>query len=606
MAPVLVCALALGFEESAGAPRMTGVATDLAVDGPGWFVVREVESGEVFATRRGDFRVDVGGALTTLEGLRVQGFTDSALTTHGDVRLDAVGAPLGADPAASVASFAFDEAGHVWVTLTDGTRFARGQVLLQSFREPENLLRVASRLYTLLEAAGPLIQPAPPGSLGLGVIRSGELEVTAEPVQLVAWPADKQSGALTEGLLTSTGRSTDVGIQGDGFFIVRDPVSSELFATRAGAFLRDRDGWLVTYQRLRVQGYTDPGLSVFGDVRIDGGPRPATADPNAILASFTVDWAGRVSVHLSDGSEFVRGQILRRRFRRPGLLQPAGFGLLAGTAAAQPGEWLGSGRRYLSGLRQGALELIQLPEDLLALRQTFADFPQGAITRTGLATNLAVVGEGFFVVKSAGTDDWRVTRDGHFHLDPDGLMLTRGGRRLQGFNDSGLTTLGDLRVDGQGRPPTADPAAAVVSFEVNRAGLVQVRLSDGSEFTRGQVLLQKFLESFALKADADGTYTNVVTAGPLPQPARPGTLGLGSIEPGALETATIAETLVAPALSGFRMVASGEPGARWTLQESRNLRTWTEVASATNAPGQFEFSAPGTDSVQRFYRVLVE
>lgn len=550
--------------------------------------------------------MDVDGWLVTRDGLRLQGFIDATLTTPGDLFLDPTGAPLGTDPTAGIRSFAFDDAGKLWVTLSDDTRFVRAQVLLQSFREPAKLTRVASRLYTEFEAAGPLPQPSPPGSLGLGLIRSGELDVDPEPVRLLAWPAGKQSGVLKEGMLTHTGRQTDVGLLGEGFFIVRDPVTSEHFATRAGAFLRDRDGWLITYQRLRVQGYADAALTVVGDVRIDGDLRPATSDPEAVLVGFSIDWAGRAWVQLSDGTTFVRGQILRRPFQQPGLLQPAGFGLLAGTEAAQPGEWLGHSRQYLFGLQSGALELIQLPEELLALRQTYADFPQGALRRTGLPTDLAVTGEGFFVVKLPGTEDWRVTRDGHFHLDPDGFVLTAGGWRLQGYADSGLTTIGDLRVDAQGRPLTADPLATMVSFAVSREGLVQVRLSDGSEFTRGQVLLQRFLESFALKAGADGSYTNVIAAGALPQPASPGTRGLGSIAAGALENATAPENLLPPARDGFRLVASGEPGARWTLQASTNLQTWSEVAAVTNSPGQFEFSVPRSDAAQRFFRVTVE
>ncbi len=606
IAPRLACVLAFGLEATVAATRTTGSPTDLAVDGAGWFVVRDAADNEMFATRRGEFRIDVDDWLVTLDGLRLQGFTDATLTTPGDLRLDATGAPLGADPTAGIRSFAFDDVGKLWVSLTDGTRFVRAQVLLQNFREPAKLTRAARRLYAEFEIAGPLPQSAAPGSLGLGLLRSGELDADPEPVRLLAWPAGKQSGILKEGMLTHTGRPTDVGLLGPGFFIVRDPATSERFATRAGAFLRDRDGWLITYQRLRVQGYADAELSVLGDVRIDGESRPATSDPAAALLGFSIDWSGRVWVQLSDGTTFVRSQILRRQFQQPGLLHPAGFGLFAGIDAAQPGEWLGHGRQYLLGTQSGALELVQLPEELLALRRTLADFPQGALRRTGVPTDLAVAGTGFFVVKLPGTEDWRVTRDGHFHLDADGYVLTASGWRLQGYADSGLTEPGDLRVDGQGRPATADPLATVVSFEVNRAGLVQVRLSDGSEFTRGQVLLQKFLESFALKAGADGTYTNVVAAGPLPQPLSPGTLDLGSIEAGAVEIAPIPENLFPPARDEFRLVASGEPGARWTLQESTNLQAWAEIASVTNTPGQFEFSAPGSGSAQRFFRVNVE
>ena len=603
---LLACGGAVGFAEARAATRSTGLATDLAVAGPGWFVVRDPVSAQLFATRRGDFRFDQSGYLVTTQAWRVQGFADAALSQHGDVRLDQTNEPPNADPQAIIVSFALDSTGRLQVILSDGTSFISGQVLLQSFLEPTKLHRAAYQLYADFEAAGPLAQLASPGTLGLGLIQSGELDVDPEPVRLFAWPAAKQAGALAEGILTQTGRPTDVGILGEGFFIARDPATHEPFATRAGLFLRDGDGFLVTYQRRRVQGYTDGALTALGDVRIDGNQRPPTSDPNAVLLSFRIDWDGRALVLLSDGTEFVRGQILLRHFRQPDLLKRASLGLLTGVDAAQPGEWLGSGRAYLSGLRQGALELIQVPEELLSLRQTLSDFPQGPLTHTGIGSDLALSGAGFFVVKPPTNASWLVTRAGHFCLDQDGYLVTSHGLRIQGFNDAELTTRGDLQMNGEGRPPSADPAAAVASYDVDASGRIQVRLADGTEFTRGQVLLQSFREAFALTPVGEGLYGNIAGAGPLPFAVEPGTSGLGRVISGALEITPEPETLTLPPHSGFRIVVSGEPGARWTLQATTDFRLWTTIAALTNAPEQTEFSAAPSALAQRYFRVLVE
>src|SRR3954469_16549393 len=51
---------------------------------------------------------------------------------------------------------------------------------------------------------------------------------------------------FSQGTITQTGSPTDVAIDGDGFFTVRDPVSDKTFATRAGNFNRDSQGYLVT------------------------------------------------------------------------------------------------------------------------------------------------------------------------------------------------------------------------------------------------------------------------------------------------------------------------------------------------------------------------
>jgi flagellar hook protein FlgE len=59
-----------------GALASTGLATDLALQGNGFFVVRGAHAGQTgtFYTRDGQFTVDDDGYLVNLEGLRVQGF----------------------------------------------------------------------------------------------------------------------------------------------------------------------------------------------------------------------------------------------------------------------------------------------------------------------------------------------------------------------------------------------------------------------------------------------------------------------------------------------------------------------------------------------------
>lgn len=59
---------------------------------------------------------------------------------------------------------------------------------------------------------------------------------------------------FTQGILQTTGRTMDIGIEGEGFFVVNDG-SKQLF-TRAGNFLFDRSGRMVTANGMRVQGWT--------------------------------------------------------------------------------------------------------------------------------------------------------------------------------------------------------------------------------------------------------------------------------------------------------------------------------------------------------------
>lgn len=77
---------------------------------------------------------------------------------------------------------------------------------------------------------------------------------------------------------------------------------------------------------------------------------------------------------------------------------------------------------------------------------------QGALTGTGLATDLALNGQGMFVVRGSngGVEGTYYTRAGQFTLDDSGYLVNLDGLRVQGFsatptgNISG--TLGDMRI----------------------------------------------------------------------------------------------------------------------------------------------------------------
>jgi flagellar hook protein FlgE len=166
-----------------GALARTGVGTDLALTGNGFFVVRDTISGNEYVTRAGDFRVDESGYVVTNTGLRVQGYNDAALTTMGDLLIDTTGMPATSDPTSTLVSFAIDVEGKINVNLSDGSQFVRGQILLQNFSDPQGLMKEGNNLYSGIGAAGPLggasnPTPAPPGTNGLGKIQSGALELS--------------------------------------------------------------------------------------------------------------------------------------------------------------------------------------------------------------------------------------------------------------------------------------------------------------------------------------------------------------------------------------------------------------------------------------------
>ena len=62
---------------------------------------------------------------------------------------------------------------------------------------------------------------------------------------------------------------------------------------------------------------------------------------------------------------------------------------------------------------------------------TNQNFSQGSLQATGVNTNVAIQGEGFFVVN--GTEGVNYTRAGDFHIDAGGNLVTSAGAFVQGF-----------------------------------------------------------------------------------------------------------------------------------------------------------------------------
>ena len=94
---------------------------------------------------------------------------------------------------------------------------------------------------------------------------------------------------FTQGTLQNTGVSTDIALNGDGFFVVKgavDGVSSN-FYTRSGEFSIDKDGNLANTDGLKVQGYQSNGDGTFA-ASISNVTAPTAALPAKATTALTV------------------------------------------------------------------------------------------------------------------------------------------------------------------------------------------------------------------------------------------------------------------------------------------------------------------------------
>ena len=102
---------------------------------------------------------------------------------------------------------------------------------------------------------------------------------------------------FTQGTLQNTGVSTDVALNGDGFFVVKgtvDGISSD-FYTRAGQFTIDKDGYLTNTGGLKVQGYQANGngfAASISDIKAPTAALPARATEN-IMVTANLDAAAK-------------------------------------------------------------------------------------------------------------------------------------------------------------------------------------------------------------------------------------------------------------------------------------------------------------------------
>ncbi len=172
----------------------------------------------------------------------------------------------------------------------------------------------------------------------------------------------------------------------------------------------------------------------------------------------------------------------------------------------------------------------QLPTGLQAglgvrVAASTRNFSQGGLQQSGGNLDLAVKGNGFFLIQmSDGSTGY--TRDGAFQVDANGSMVTSNGQTLQ--------------------PGITIPANAL-SMAVAADGTVSVTLSGQvAAQTVGQIQLASFINPAGLEPRGQNLYGETAASGS-PQTGAPGAAGHGTLLQGFLEgsNVNVVEELVA-------------------------------------------------------------
>jgi flagellar hook protein FlgE len=152
-----------------GSLASTGVNTNLAISGNGYFTVKDPNSTAEYATRDGEFTFNSAGVLVNPQGYEVIGTTGAAgSTSTGPITLST---PSGLQ----LQSVAINNTGQVVESYSDGSTAVTGTVQLTTYANPGQLISEGNNLYSNLAGATPTVT-GNPGSSALGTVEAGSLE----------------------------------------------------------------------------------------------------------------------------------------------------------------------------------------------------------------------------------------------------------------------------------------------------------------------------------------------------------------------------------------------------------------------------------------------
>lgn len=179
-------------------------------------------------------------------------------------------------------------------------------------------------------------------------------------------------------------------------------------------------------------------------------------------------------------------------------------------------------------------------------------FAQGAPIFTGRATDMAIIGEGFFTVTLPGGSTG-YTRNGAFSIDTNGQLVSGEGYPLDPpiRTQAGTT----LSIGESGEVMYVDPSGAIVG-------------------SAGNIRLARFVNPEGLQPVSRGIYLATAASGE-PQLLAPGDAGVGRVAAGAVEQSNVgvAEEMVSlmEAQRAYQVAAKAVSAIIEMLDEANSL-----------------------------------
>jgi len=180
------------------------------------------------------------------------------------------------------------------------------------------------------------------------------------------------------GSMEQTGNSLDLAINGDGFFVMKNPLSNQIQYTRAGSFAADTSGYVKNDQGNRVQVFPTDATGTATSTTPQDCQIPLTNSAGANYSGVTVTTAGKLLASYSDGSTAYVGILALASFADDSGLKQMGnaswtaTGLSGAATLAQPGSSSSSMGTILSGtLEQSNVDLSSELVSLINAQRNF-------------------------------------------------------------------------------------------------------------------------------------------------------------------------------------------------------------------------------------------
>ncbi|MBI1846048.1 MAG: flagellar hook protein FlgE [Candidatus Rokubacteria bacterium] len=291
--------------------------------------------------------------------------------------------------------------------------------------------------------------------------------------------------AFTQGEISATNNATDLALQGDGFFVVKNNGAS--YYTRAGSFTLDANGTLVD----TVSGYQVQGLA--GNITIvSGSMSPGNPTTNEFFG-------GNLDATSAVGANYTSTFSLNDSLGSPHSLT------VTFTKAAAAGTWnwaTATTDPNIASLGAGSSGSIVFG-------------PTGAITAG--ASSAMVVN---YIAAAGVTTPQTVTLD--------------WGTAANTSPVTGYASTSTVALTSQ----DGFAAGSLRSFSISADGSVIGNYSNGRSVNLAQVELATFANPGGLSKTGNNLYTETVNSG-TPNLGAPGTSGRGTLIPGSLEGSNV-------------------------------------------------------------------